>query len=167
MSTTAAAFDAPTSVPRNSPTRVATASFIGTAIEFYDFYVYATAAALVIGGLAVVTLALRLRDPHEHGSWGLCPSAALGVYCPGCGGLRAVNDLTNGDLAAAASSNLLFVVALPFAVVVLALWAFDSWRGTESTIPWPRLKPLVPVLVVAVLAFTVARNLDVGAWLAP
>ncbi|SEP40941.1 Sugar transporter [Pseudomonas sp. Snoq117.2] len=49
MSTTAAAFNAPTSVPRNSPTRVATASFIGTAIEFYDFYVYATAAALVIG----------------------------------------------------------------------------------------------------------------------
>ncbi|MBM7059939.1 MHS family MFS transporter [Pseudomonas sp. UL073] len=33
----------------NSPARVATASFIGTAIEFYDFYVYATAAALVIG----------------------------------------------------------------------------------------------------------------------
>ncbi|MDR6231859.1 metabolite-proton symporter [Pseudomonas sp. SORGH_AS199] len=49
MSTTAAAFDAPTSAPRNSPARVATASFIGTAIEFYDFYVYATAAALVIG----------------------------------------------------------------------------------------------------------------------
>ncbi|TWI58739.1 sugar transport protein [Pseudomonas duriflava] len=38
-----------TPVPANSPARVATASFIGTAIEFYDFYVYATAAALVIG----------------------------------------------------------------------------------------------------------------------
>ncbi|BCQ59609.1 hypothetical protein PBOI14_13590 [Pseudomonas sp. Boi14] len=35
--------------PSNSASRVATASFIGTAIEFYDFYVYATAAALVIG----------------------------------------------------------------------------------------------------------------------
>lgn len=35
--------------PTNSASRVATASFIGTAIEFYDFYVYATAAALVIG----------------------------------------------------------------------------------------------------------------------
>ncbi len=35
--------------PLNSTARVATASFIGTAIEFYDFYVYATAAALVIG----------------------------------------------------------------------------------------------------------------------
>lgn len=30
-------------------TRIVLASFIGTAIEFYDFYVYATAAALVIG----------------------------------------------------------------------------------------------------------------------
>lgn len=35
--------------PANSAGRVAVASFIGTAIEFYDFYVYATAAALVIG----------------------------------------------------------------------------------------------------------------------
>ena len=38
-----------TDQPLNSTARVATASFIGTAIEFYDFYVYATAAALVIG----------------------------------------------------------------------------------------------------------------------
>ncbi|PMS19067.1 MFS transporter [Trinickia dabaoshanensis] len=33
----------------SSRTRILFASFIGTAIEFYDFYVYATAAALVIG----------------------------------------------------------------------------------------------------------------------
>jgi len=32
-----------------STTRIAFASFIGTAIEFYDFYIYAMAAALVIG----------------------------------------------------------------------------------------------------------------------
>ncbi|QYJ16461.1 Inner membrane metabolite transport protein YhjE [Rubrobacter xylanophilus DSM 9941] len=31
--------------------RVAFASFIGTAIEFYDFYIYGTAAALVLGGV--------------------------------------------------------------------------------------------------------------------
>ena len=35
--------------PVNSRTRVAIASFVGTAIEFFDFYVFATAAALVIG----------------------------------------------------------------------------------------------------------------------
>src|SRR5690606_34959239 len=32
---------------RNSPTRVLMASLIGTAIEFFDFYIYATAAVLV------------------------------------------------------------------------------------------------------------------------
>lgn len=35
--------------PQQSTSPVIFASFIGTAIEFYDFYVYATAAALVIG----------------------------------------------------------------------------------------------------------------------
>ncbi|MGO1316087.1 MAG: MFS transporter [Cellulomonadaceae bacterium] len=36
-----------TSAPANSPGRVITASLVGTTIEFYDFYVYATAAVLV------------------------------------------------------------------------------------------------------------------------
>lgn len=47
--TTAALSDTANATPANSPARVATASFTGTAIEFYDFYIYATAAALVIG----------------------------------------------------------------------------------------------------------------------
>jgi metabolite-proton symporter len=34
-----------------SRNRIAVASFIGTAIEFYDFYIYGTAAALVFGNL--------------------------------------------------------------------------------------------------------------------
>src|SRR5690554_7834879 len=36
-----------TATPVNSPARVVFASLIGTTIEFYDFYVYATAAVLV------------------------------------------------------------------------------------------------------------------------
>ncbi|GAA2988297.1 metabolite-proton symporter [Microbacterium terrae] len=38
---------APTAAPANPRSRVITASLIGTTIEFYDFYVYATAAVLV------------------------------------------------------------------------------------------------------------------------
>jgi metabolite-proton symporter len=34
---------------KTSTTKIAFASFIGTAIEFYDFYIYAMAAALIIG----------------------------------------------------------------------------------------------------------------------
>lgn len=37
----------PLSVPANSPRRVLFASLIGTTIEFFDFYIYATAAVLV------------------------------------------------------------------------------------------------------------------------
>ncbi|MCS4241202.1 metabolite-proton symporter [Rhizobium sp. BIGb0125] len=39
--------DTPNDVKTNSPARVLTASVVGTTIEFFDFYVYATAAVLV------------------------------------------------------------------------------------------------------------------------
>lgn len=50
-SPTSPAMTAPAANTANgvSRARIIFASFIGTAIEFYDFYVYATAAALVIG----------------------------------------------------------------------------------------------------------------------
>jgi len=38
-----------TTAPSTSTTRIAFASFIGTAIEFYDFYIYGLAVAMVIG----------------------------------------------------------------------------------------------------------------------
>src|SRR5215207_7331040 len=46
-STTAATAAAATPIPANPRSRVVVASLIGTTIEFYDFYVYATAAVLV------------------------------------------------------------------------------------------------------------------------
>jgi metabolite-proton symporter len=49
MSTSPLSSAQPGTGRQSSASRVIFASFIGTAIEFYDFYVYATAAALVIG----------------------------------------------------------------------------------------------------------------------
>src|ERR1700754_4312071 len=90
---------------------------------------------LLAGGLLAVSVLLHLRDPHRSGSWGYCPWLMLtGTYCPGCGGLRAVNDLTNGDVAGAASSNFLFIASLP---LIAALWGrsvVDRWRGVTRQV---------------------------------
>jgi len=91
-------------------------------------------APLGIGlGVAATTLALRLRDPHQAGTWGLCPLRALtGLDCPLCGGLRAVNDLTHGDLAAAWFSNALFMVSLPILVGLWLWWLVSALTGSRS-----------------------------------
>lgn len=121
--------------------------------------------AVTLAGLGAATLALALRDPHEKGSWGLCPSRALGVDCPGCGGLRAVNDLTQGRLLDAASSNLYLVLAIPVVVLLLGRWALDAWRGTER-VPSALTTPLLVVAGVALVAFTLLRNVPAFGWLA-
>ncbi|MFY0405780.1 DUF2752 domain-containing protein [Solicola sp. PLA-1-18] len=121
-----------------------------------------TAAA---GASAVV--ALRLRDPHSHGSWGLCPFQALtGLPCPGCGGLRAVNDLTHLDLVGALSSNALAVLLGAVLVVGGLRWVIRRWRGGMQ----PMFAPSVPATVaigVLVLAFGVVRVTPWGSVLAP
>ncbi|MDE0775454.1 DUF2752 domain-containing protein [Nocardioides sp.] len=121
-----------------------------------------------IGGLGLATLALHLRDPHESGSWGLCPSAALGFWCPGCGGLRGVNDLTDLRVVDAASSNLVLVLAMPVMIFLLGRWAFDSWSGRVRTPMDHRVNAVLLTLsLTALAAFTVLRNLPAGSWLAP
>jgi hypothetical protein len=123
--------------------------------------------AVTIGGLALLTVALHVRDPHDSGSWGYCPSAALGVYCPGCGGLRAVNDLTHGQIGAAASSNVLFVALLPLLVFLLGRWAYERWTGRVRQPNVRLVRAFLVSLGVAAVVFTVLRNLAIGAWLAP
>ena len=125
------------------------------------------APAATIGGLALATLALHVRDPHSSGTWGYCPTALLGFSCPGCGGLRAVNDLTNGDVGAALSSNIVVTTMIPVAVLLLALWSVDRWRGHHRQVAWARLRPVVIAFITVLVVFTVMRNTGPGAWLAP
>ncbi|WP_319804399.1 DUF2752 domain-containing protein [Nocardioides malaquae] len=119
-------------------------------------------------GVALATLALHLRDPHVQGSWGFCPSALLGVACPFCGSLRAVHHLTDLDLAAAASSNVVLVAAAPVAGV---LWLVALWRAARGGVPLlPSPSAAVWWTVAAALVvFTVLRNIPWApvAWLAP
>lgn len=123
--------------------------------------------ALVVGGLGAATLALHLRDPHSEGSWGICPTAAMGFSCPGCGGLRAVNDLSNLRVLDAASSNLLFVLLLPGVAYVFLRWSQGRWTGRAWSPSDRSVRAATWVLVVAMAVFTVVRNTPAGAGLAP
>lgn len=117
--------------------------------------------------VAAATVALHVRDPHQQGSWGICPTALLGFSCPGCGSLRAVHHLTDLDVAAAASSNLAFVLVAPFLV---AWWGRALLLGLrDDPRPWsvPVPRAVWWVLLGALAVFTVARNTAWGAWLAP
>ena len=90
-----------------------------------------------------------------------------GTYCPGCGGLRAVNDLTNGDVAAAASSNLLFVGSLPFIAVWWLRSFADGWRGVQRRVSDRTAYVVLAVVLALTMVFWVVRNVPFAGWLAP
>lgn len=128
----------------------------------------ALAAPVGVAAVAVTAAAvLHFRDPHSAGSYGVCPMYALtGLWCPACGGLRAVNDLTNLDLGAAVSSNILIVPFVAVLVIAWIGWAVRRWKGTRDRMIV--LRPTVTIVVLGVLvAFTVVRNTPWGSWLAP
>ena len=129
-----------------------------------------TQSLLVLGGIGGLAALTRLRDPHVSGAAGECPFLALtGLYCPGCGSLRALRDLTDGDLAGALSHNVLAVAML----AALVVWAARLWlaRGPGPlTARNPGLPPRartalllrIPaswVVLVLVSGFWLARNL--------
>jgi hypothetical protein len=122
----------------------------------------------MVGALGLGAFALlHFRDPHSSGSYGFCPFLELtGKPCPGCGGLRAVNDLTRGDLVGAISSNILAVALVGALAVAWVVWMVRRLRGQDVGMiaVGPRTGVAVVVLLVV---FGVVRNTPWGSWLAP
>lgn len=67
--------------PARQPVRAATAAFIGTMIEWYDFYIYATAAALVFGEIYFPSGNTFLSTMASFGTF------AVGFFARPLGGL--------------------------------------------------------------------------------
>jgi Protein of unknown function (DUF2752) len=120
----------------------------------------ALAATAAVGYVGVV-------DPNLAGHYPACPFLALtGLYCPGCGSLRAVHALAHGHLAEAAGFNVLTCLAVPWLVLAWVTWS----RRLATGRPRPqRAAPgwLIWALLVAVIAFWLLRNAAAFAALAP
>ncbi len=127
------------------------------------------APAAAAGAVLAATAAVHVRDPHVGGSWGFCPiRLTTGLDCPGCGGLRAVHHLTDFEIGAALSSNLVIVLAIPFVVALWAVWIARAWRGSGGR-AWPseRTRMWTGVAVAGLLiGFGILRNLPFAPWLA-
>lgn len=117
-----------------------------------------TAMFLLAGtGLAL----LRLFDPATSGLFPPCPLHALtGLYCPGCGSLRAIHQLLHGNLGAAWAMNPLTVILLPFVVYGLASEGLGVLRGRG--LPHVFLPALwIQVLCAVIVLFGIVRNIPI------
>lgn len=107
-------------------------------------------------GAAVATLVVH----QTSGQIGLtCPFRALtGLFCPFCGGTRAVAALTNGDLPAALSYN---AVAVPLVMALALYWVSQVVVALRGGVPrMPRLSSrTLAVLGALLLVFAVWRNI--------
>jgi hypothetical protein len=114
----------------------------------------AAAALVVTAGAAV----LFVFDPSTAGFFPVCTLHEMtGLQCPGCGGLRAVHQLSHGHLAAAWRLNPLVIALLP-----VSLWL--GWREAARAVTgreWPGLvtRPLFAWLLAgALVLFGLLRN---------
>ncbi len=114
----------------------------------------ASSVVVVAGALGV----LYLVNPGTSTLFPTCPFLAFtGCYCPGCGSLRALHQITRGHLATALGLNPLLVLSLPFVGYFFVSRATLALRGRS-------LKALfVPpafiwALLAVVMLYWVARN---------
>ncbi|GAA3033366.1 DUF2752 domain-containing protein [Streptosporangium longisporum] len=135
----------------------------------------AVAAALGVAALAGAAVAfVAAVDPGEPGHYPPCPFLVLtGLYCPGCGGLRAVHALAHGDPLTALGFNPLLVIMIPVLAALWGRWTLRAWHGgapgpTGGRNPGMSVRPVYAWSLLAVtFAFWIARNLPFGEFLAP
>jgi hypothetical protein len=121
-------------------------------------------ATLAAAATALTTLAVR--NPEQPGHYPVCPFHAMtGLWCPGCGSLRALHALTHGDLATALHRNALVLPALAYLTAAWVGWLEASLRRPRDNRATP--PAVLWSVLVLIVAFSVARNLPPTAFLAP
>jgi hypothetical protein len=118
-----------------------------------------TLLVLSVLGIAAV-YALYTFNPAKSAFYAPCPFHVLtGLYCPGCGSLRALHHLLHGDLAVAFEFNPLTVLSLPFLGYSFLSYATGGIR--RQSVPTVFVPPLfIWIYLGIVILFWVIRNIS-------
>jgi hypothetical protein len=77
--------------------------------------------AAVLAGMLCAAIVLYLYNPTTSGVYPSCPLRAwTGLYCPGCGTLRALHQLLHGHVLRAMEYNPLTVLSIPILGILVA-----------------------------------------------
>jgi hypothetical protein len=130
---------------------------MNTPQAYSPWRVGAVVAAALAGTAAAVVL--FVFDPSTAGFYPVCTLHQMtGLQCPGCGGLRALHQLSHGHIAAAWRLN-------PFVVALLPAGLWLGLRETAHALtgrPWPCLltRPVFGWLLAgALVLFGILRNM--------
>lgn len=112
---------------------------------------------LVLGAVILgATTILFFFPPEQYAFYPQCFfHKVTGWDCPGCGGLRAVHQLTHGHFAAAWKLN-------PLAVILLPLLAYEAAIRLGRERRWPTFihrPPIAIVIILLLIGFGILRNL--------
>ena len=115
-------------------------------------------AAIAASSLACTVL--YLFDPSD-GGYPLCPFRAVtGLFCPGCGTLRASNRLLHGRIGDAFGFNALAVLLLP--VLIYAFASSLLVAAGRPSLPRPRIPAAwIWAFGFVAVAFAVVRNIPI------
>jgi hypothetical protein len=117
--------------------------------------------ALVSGGICAALLLLFVFNPASSIFCAPCPFHRLtGLYCPGCGSLRAVHQLLHGNLAVAFGLNPLLVASLPFFGFWIIFYGMPALRNQ------PLRSAVIPAfyirfILLIILLFWILRNITI------
>jgi hypothetical protein len=117
----------------------------------------------LVAGLAILPCMVYIwaRDPNEQGFTPPCLFLTLtGFYCPGCGTLRGLHQLLNGNILAAFWLNPLIFLSIPIIAYVFFITDTD---GFQKKLPGISLNRNVGISfgVVVVVSYWVLRNTNV------
>ena len=120
------------------------------------------AAAAMGVAAAPALVVLYLYNPLAVNFYPRCILfVATGIYCPGCGALRAMHALLHGRILTALDYNALFVIALPFLGWAITAQLLEAWFG-RPVLPTVRLSGRMAKAILWVfIIFTVLRNIPI------